>query len=209
MNAPPDKRRLKLRHYLGIAFVTLLILIGWNWKAALNGIAQSLVYRDELIPAEALVVLSGGGGNRVREAARLYNSGFGSILIMSGTPLYPDVYFHDMMKQYAIKLGIPEKAIHVRRIRNDLSTLGEAGTNLEMLRERGIRSFILVTSEFHTGRARRIYLDYIERENLDMKMQVAAAIDEHVPLSNWWEKRYSRKMVFLEFIKSINSYFEK
>jgi len=135
----------------------------------LLGIAQSLVVEDELQPADAIVVLTGSNsGNRIRTAAQLFQQGYAGYLVFSGFKVYPGTYTHTMMKKYAVDLSIPEDRILTAQAHEEVSTFGEGLANLKILQANNIKTFILVTSSYHTKRAQYVYKTLIAQNNLDM-----------------------------------------
>lgn len=177
-------------------------------KPLLQGISHALVHKDTLSKAEAIVVLVGSRtGNRVKEAVRLYHEGLADQLVFSGFEVYPETYSSTLMKTYAQKLGVPEVNIIAKNTDEEVSTRGESLANLKLLKEQQIKSFILVTSSFHTRRAHLIYARTISLLGYDMNFLVAPAKDALVPIDSWWKLRTGLKMIFYEYIKSVAFYF--
>ena len=166
----------------------------------LLSISRNLVYEDPLEKLEAIVVLSGSGsGNRIKAAASLYHAGFGKKLIFSGFEVYPRVSTGVLMKNYAIKLGVPEASIYTENAEAEASTGGESHANLSILKKHKINKFILLTSAFHTRRSKLIY----EREIADlgfenMEFIMYPAFDPSVPVKSWWKLRTGQKGILLE-----------
>lgn len=194
-------------------FVAFLFLLGvvcfFYSDSFMNKIAEVLVFKGPIEPTEAIVVLSGSGtGNRVRAGVKLYREGFGKVVIISGVDLYPGYYQHNIMKEFAVKLGVPEKKIIAEKIEGESSTWGEAISNLEILRKNKIKSFILVTSSFHTYRAQMMYEALIAESDYEFKWFVYPAEDPRVPTQGWWNMRTAKASIFLEYMKILNYYIE-
>ena len=193
----------------------VLFLIGIGVIAAifrepvLLSISRNLVYEDPLEKLEAIVVLSGSSsGNRIEAAAKLYHAGFAKKLIFSGFEIYPRASTGVLMKNYAIKLGVPEANIYTEDAKTEASTRGESHANLSILKKHQINKFILLTSAYHTRRSKLIY----EREITNLKIKnleliMYAAFDPDVPVKNWWKLRTGKKGILLEYIKSVVYYF--
>lgn len=147
----------------------------------------------ELPAAQAIVVLGGGtknareprrhpevseGGDRVIHAARLYREGKAPLVVASGgaVPFFdaePEasdiVYFLEM-------LGVPGDAIlSETRSRN---TLENAMETEKLLRDRGVRRILLVTSAIHMPRAASVF----EQAGFDV---VPAPTDYTVTDNDW------------------------
>ena len=173
----------------------------------LNGISRALVHEDPLVKVDAIVVLAGGNGNRIEAAARLYRDGFGKRIYFSGFKLYPGINTSTRMESYAIELGVPKDKIVISTPDVEVSTRGESFANLELLNKNHVKNFILVTSSYHTRRAKLIYENTISLLEYDIKFLVYPAQDPFVPIQGWWRVRTAQKGVFFEYIKWIAYYF--
>ena len=173
----------------------------------LNGVSRALVHEDPLVKVDAIVVLAGGNGNRIEAAARLYHEGFGKKIFFSGFKLYPKIYTSTRMKNYALELGVPKDKMVISIPDVEVSTRGESVANLELLNKNHVKNFILVTSSYHTRRAKLIYENTISLLAYDVKFLVYPAQDPFVPIEGWWRIRTAQKGVFFEYIKWIAYYF--
>lgn len=163
-----------------------------------------LVYQTELEPSDAIVVLAGSHtGNRMEEAARLYNKGMGKVMVFAGYTYYPGMDSNVGMKKYAIKLGVPEENIFTEMGNGEVSTWGEALFNLRQLQLLKSKSFILVTSSYHTRRSHLVYERAIKKMNMDIDIRVQPAPDPKVPIPGWWKIRTGKKAIFYEYIKTL------
>ena len=179
-----------------------------NYERVLQKIGEALVYQSPIEQSEAIIVLSGGSGDRVKAAANLFKEGLGKIMIMSGQESYPGSYSQNAMKDYAMKLGIPENRIIIKIINGELSTWGEAIENLKTMQKNNLQSFILVTSNFHTKRAHSIYKQLIREKSYDFKMSVYSAKDSRFPIDKWWKYRIAKKIIVVEYLSIINFFLE-
>ena len=78
---------------------------------------------------------------------------------------------------------------------------------LDALKQRNIHSFLLVTSSYHTARARRIYLKVEHERGGGPELRVVAAGDQFFKARGWWHNREGRKTVLLEWTKTVTSAF--
>ena len=195
-----------------IIFSTILVLTGTaiiSSEQVLQKIGNYLVYQGPLEPAEAIIVLSGSGtGNRIEAGAELFKKGLGKFIVISGDEIYPGYYTHTLMKNYAINMGVPEDKIIASKIEGEISTWGEGTDNLGKLKENNFKSFILVTSAFHSYRAHIIYDQLISDLGYSFKWSVYPANDPQVPIKDWWQERAARKVIFIEFIKLLYFFIE-
>ena len=175
----------------------------------LNEVSKFLVHSDTLEPAEAIIVLSGSStGNRIEAGVILFQKGLGKIIIISGEKIYPGYQTHSLMKNHAINLGVPADKIIASGIEGEISTWGEGIHNLQKLNENKFKSFILVTSAFHTNRAHAVYEKLINHLGYDFKFMVYPAKDNRIPINDWWKSRRGRKHIFLEYLSTLNFYRE-
>ena len=194
---------------IAIIFTLSLFVISLTSDRFLNGVSKFLVQKGPLEPAEVVVVLSGSGtGNRIRAGAELFKKGLGKFILISGTKVYPGIYTHTLMKKYAINMGVPGDKIIASKIEGEISTWGEGIYNLKKMQENKFKSFILVTSSFHTNRAHAVYKKLIDDLGYDFKFMVYPAIDNRVPIKGWWKTRIGKKVVLLEYLSTLNFYRE-
>ena len=197
-----SRNRFKLTtRIICLCFVAIIIFI---FKIPLlEKIGDNLVYRSKLVPSDAIVVLAGSPvGNRLEEAVRLFKKGMGKVIVFGGGPLYPGINSHDAMKKYAIRLGVPKEKIIAGKLTGEISTLGEALFNLKQLELLKAKSFILVTSSFHTRRSHRIYEMAMKKLNMELIFGVQPAHDPRVPIPGWWKTHSGKREIIIEYIKS-------
>jgi uncharacterized SAM-binding protein YcdF (DUF218 family) len=193
---------IKIFLVFGVIFIVGIIFS----ERLLSHVSRVLVYEDPLVKADAIVVLSGGNGNRIEAAAKLYREGFGKKLFFSGFRVYPETYSSALMKTYAVKLGVPETNIVTSIPDVEVSTRGESLANLELLKANSIKKFIIVTSAYHTRRTNLIYKKSVLLLGYDFEFLVYPAPDPYVPIKSWWKIRSGQKGIFLEYAKSIAYY---
>ena len=169
----------------------------------LNNVAQILVREDKIEISDAIIVLAGDRrGERMESGIKLYKEGYGKKLIFWGGPVYWKISLAEMVLRQISEAGVPlENVIWSEEELDEFSTRGEAKVNLRLLKENGVRSFILVTSPYHTARAASVYEKLIG--TTDMKMYVYPSIDSAVKLNGWWTDRHSAKMIYYELTKRL------
>jgi uncharacterized SAM-binding protein YcdF (DUF218 family) len=192
---------IKISKWVWVILFSAIILFVFR-TPVFEEIGSFLVFQDELEPSDAIVVLSGSTtGNRMEEAVRVFDKGMGKVLVFSGYTYYPGMDSHRGMKQYAIKLGVPDDKIVAEKATGEISTWGEALANLKLLERLKAKSLILVTSSYHTRRSHWVYERAINSLNMDITLRVQPAYDPKVPYPEWWKIRSGKKMVFDEYIK--------
>ena len=70
-----------------------------------------------------------------------------------------------------------------------------------------MNSFLLVTSDYHTARARRLYLSAEHASGGGPGMRTVAAPDEFFKPNSWWRTRQGQKVAFMEWSKTVATVF--
>ena len=129
--------------------------------------APLLLPPSELKPADAIVVLGFGPPvdaagqpapelrRRVDKAVELYRAGLAPVMIMTGGNTYKDFYESAVMKAYAVSLGVPAEAVIEER--QAMDTIGNARYTARIMREKGLKRCLLVTSPFHLKRGKKLF----------------------------------------------------
>ncbi len=194
------------------ALVLLLIAIVLGVIYLLRGpillaVGDWWVVEDDLEKAQAIVVLGGDSvlGDRVRQAARLYRRGWAPRVVLSGPPLRTYFSEVELMEREATQRGVPKDHLILAR-HHAASTLDEALALRPVLAEHNFRKIIVVTSNFHTRRARAIFRAVYEPQG--GHVLVSAAPDPDFNPAGWWKSREGRARLFLEFLKSFYTWWE-
>lgn len=196
-----------MKKYLRIIlfFVLIFVLLWISHSYILESFAKYLIVQDELKKVYAIVVLSGdSNGERIRQATELYRKGYGKYFLISGGLLYWNTTYADIMRRHAISLGIPGKAILVED--KSESTYENAKFSLPILKEKGIKSIILVSSPTHTRRARRLFKKMYKKEGIDVLTYPVQ--NSRFITKNWWLRHEDTQRVVMEYVKIIG-YFIK
>jgi len=179
------------------AFILLLIVTHALWLTAL---ARFLVDADAPAPADLVIVLAGDlEGNRIVTAADLVRQGFARKVLVSGPDGLFGGYECDFAIAYAVRRGYPE-AYFIPAPNHARSTVAEAEVLLPLVRRQGAHSIDIVTSNFHTRRARQVYREQAP----DLEIHVVPAVDHDNPFrpDSWWRNRENRKTFLIEWTKT-------
>jgi uncharacterized SAM-binding protein YcdF (DUF218 family) len=155
--------------------VPVLICIGIG---ILFGAGEFLVHADPLERSGAVVLLSGGGNERMDEAARLMRERYSDLLILTDTAeTMPDgMLTSTYMRLEAIDKGVSPAQIqltdHVVGSTRDEARAVEAYLNLHQ-----VKSCLVVTDPFHTQRTRLIFRNQMKSSGIDVRV---------VPSSGHW-----------------------
>jgi len=159
--------------------------------------AESWVVEDSLDKADALIVLSDDNfyADRATRAAELFREGKAPVVVASGRRLRPKAGIAELMEHDLVERGVPKEKIW-RFVHDADSTMEEAEALRRLAKERKWRSMIVVTSNFHTRRARYIFRRIFPQ---GLEIRVASARDADFDPEHWWERRKSTKELMREF----------
>ena len=188
---------LFLKFIVCIAIVLALAAATHSWWLAALG--RLLVRDDGPAHADIAVVLAGDYyGHRVVRAAELVKQGYVPAVLVSGPNMLYGFDECDLEIPFAMKSGYPQSwFIHAPNQAH--STREEAAAIVPDLRRRGVHRFLLVTSDYHSARAARIYRTAAP----DLDMRVVAAPDDYFSAGGWWHNREGRKVFVIEWLKTV------
>jgi len=174
-----------------ISIVALCGLLYLLRGAILSFAGEAWVVDEPLQPADVLIVLSDDNfyADRATKAAQLYREGMAKIVVASGRRLRPNAGICELMEHDLIERGVPKENI-LRVVHESDNTREEAQALVRIAAERKWHKIIVVTSNYHTRRAR-----YIFRKVFPQKVEVfvSSARDGDFDPAHWWEKRKSIK----------------
>jgi uncharacterized SAM-binding protein YcdF (DUF218 family) len=184
------------------AFAVILFFTRASWLPA---IAAPLIHDEGPAHADMIVVLGGDfTGGRIMRAAELIRQGYAPVALVSGPDGYYGGYESDLEIAYAVKRGARHEWF-IPFHSSARSTRDEAQNIVPALRSRGVKSILLVTSDFHTGRAGRVFRKAAQGTGISVR--TTAASDRFFRASSWWRSREAEKTVLLEWLKIITSAF--
>jgi uncharacterized SAM-binding protein YcdF (DUF218 family) len=186
-----------------LALVVLLAGLVLARTAWLTALGKALVHDDGPAKAEIAVVLGGDyWGHRILTAARLVRAGYVPAVLVSGPPGFYGANECDAEIEFAVRQGYPAEWF-IAAAHKELNTRDESRALLEELRRRNIHSFLLVTSNFHTARARRIFLESERRMGGGPQFRMVAAPDQFFKADSWWRNREGEKTFLMEWLKTV------
>jgi uncharacterized SAM-binding protein YcdF (DUF218 family) len=183
---------------IALGLIAIVVLTHGVWLGALGA---ALIHDDGATRADIAVVLAGDQwGNRILKAAELVRDGYVPAVLVSGPPLY-EIPESSLAIELAVRHGYP-RTWFIGLPNSALSTRQEARDILSELRRRNVHTFILVTSDYHTARAARIYRA-TERQMGGAEVRTVAAPDKYFVSHSWWRSRQGLKTGFMEWSKTL------
>ena len=153
------------RRWLRALLLTLAILAAVEC-ALLAAVAITARVMDDPSPCDCMIVLGGGIdpasgapkatlAYRLDRAAELYRAGYAPAIIVSGGQgLDEPISEAQSMRDYLIALGIPEASIIMEA--SSVNTEENMAFSRALMDERGYKSALVVTSDYHLWRALRL-----------------------------------------------------
>ncbi len=166
-------------------------------------VGTSLEKFGEPHKADIALVLGGDRfGDRILKGAQLASSGYVPKVWVSGPSGNYGLYECELAIAFAVRHGFPESLFLCGR--NDTrSTREEAAVILPQLRRLGVKSLLLITSDYHTRRAGSLF----RAAAPDLQIGVVGSRDAEFQIDRWWEFREGRKTILLEWAKTIATWF--
>jgi len=160
-----DKKISKPKNLLkGLLFGCFgFLLSGLLLYLGLVSIGAFLIVADPITSVDAVVVLSGGGGDRLALAIDMHERGLAPNLVITDTSRQAN----RLLIQEAEAGGFPEDEIYVTDIQVG-STVEEAQAVRSFAQDQGWESLMIVTDPFHSFRTRFIFRRELRGSGIDI-----------------------------------------
>lgn len=137
-------------------------------------------------------------GERIGRAVELVREQWAPIVIVSSSGKAFDTSEGELAINWAVNRGAPREWFVL--VSHDADSTQEECIVLEAeCRRRGIKKLLLVTSDFHTRRARRI----LQRVAPQLEVRSVGSRTASFDPDSWWKSRPSRKTWLMETTKTI------
>jgi uncharacterized SAM-binding protein YcdF (DUF218 family) len=176
------------------------------WHPLLRAAAGFWIVQDRIEPADIIIVIGDDNfsADRAKEAAALFHAGWAPQILASGRMLRPYASIADYMARDLESEGVPASAI--LRFSHRADNTREEAEGLRVLAEqKGWHRILLVTSNYHTRRARYIFRKVLPGS---VRLEIASAPDSEFNPATWWESRLGRKIFFLETVGYLQAVWE-
>jgi uncharacterized SAM-binding protein YcdF (DUF218 family) len=198
-------RLFRFRFLLFAVALVVVVYLARSWW--LSGLGYALVRDEGPVKADIAVVLAGDSyGHRIVKGGELVRAGYVPAVLVSGPAGAYGLHESDLAIPFAVRAGFPAEWF-IAFPHQALSTSEEAVAVLGELRRRNVHRFLLVTSNYHTARARRIFLAAERASGGGPEMRTVGAPDEFFQPNSWWRNREARKTAFFEWSKTIATVF--
>jgi uncharacterized SAM-binding protein YcdF (DUF218 family) len=192
---------------LFLVFLLFLVLLVYLARHPLLRMAGSFWVVDEgPVASDAIVILGDDNyeGDRATRAAELLKAGWAPRIVASGRGLRSYASVAELEEHDLTDRGVPITAV-VRFAHRAENTRDEAAAISQFISSRGWKRIILVTSNYHTRRAR-----YICERSFPpgTELRVVAARDSDFDPENWWRTRLGIKIFTHELVGMIVAMWE-
>lgn len=210
----PNKSHLLRNILIAGAALLLLVVFAYAFRTSiLTGVADYLVVSDRLQPADIIFLLNSEVNTRPFYASDLYKQGLAPVIVIARSEDSPTVDLGLVPNDTDIdvgvmeKLGVPADKIIVLPVSGGVtSTFDEATALRRYIEVNDIHTVILVTSAFHTRRAKWIF----DRElsGLPLTLEMAAAPHYGFDATNWWRSESGLITLNNEYVKLVYYFFK-
>ncbi len=181
-----------------VAIITAGVALGY---LVLRGAGAYLIIADELQPANAIVIMGGGGEPRMSEALDLYRDKLSRIIILTETGEYIEEF--DYLQSFDIRIQLMNNGVPAGNIlitdSEVASTLEEARAVLKLMKTRQMNSAIIVTDPYHTKRTSIKFNDVFAEENIQLYFQPVTP--SWYNSRTWFLSHDGWKYTVLEYLK--------
>ena len=203
------RSRPSRRIVVGVGSALLLVLVIWLLRVQiLVGVARLVEVRQPPLRSDVIFLLSGDArtAGRADHAARLYARGFAPLILIARPEDPPAAsrghYPNDADVNIALlrDAGVPGSAIWEIRVPGGVTSTMEEGRLLGWyLRRHGVERVTVVTSEYHTRRARWAIAREVGETAAEIRM--SGARDPRFHAGNWWRSESGLLAYFEEYVK--------
>jgi len=210
----PKGRTIGKQNLLKWLFFLLVIiysLLSYYHAPIFKYLGSYLIVKHQAQKSDLIVCLAGRNVERGLAAADVYQKKLAARIFMGREEIpdghesltekgieYPESV--DLLTMILKKMGVPGSAILISD-RPVKSTFDEATVVRDLVKERGFRSLILITSPTHTRRAWLTYRKLFEKDNI--RILVFPSPYSKFNPENWWKNRKYVREVIIEYEKLI------
>ncbi len=206
----PERRFGRKSLFFANVVLFLIPVTYFGYQPFLRYSASAIMISSEPLKADAIVLLAGGEPGRAWGAADLYTQKLAPWVVVTQEPVSPDDFELErrgvnLMNSYQKNinilrgLGVPKDAIltvepYVEDTFDELTRVRQMATHKRW------KSLIIVTSNFHTRRARLVGRYILEP---DIKFVVVGSAHGGLDRDGWWNRRGDVRTFLIEFQKLV------
>jgi uncharacterized SAM-binding protein YcdF (DUF218 family) len=190
MSPAPRRGRLRTIIVAALAAVFVAATIGFvGFLAQLHGAEAEPAGR-----ADGIVVLT-GGSSRVSDAMELLAGGYGKRLLISG--VHPTSAASDISRSLSDNQSLLSCCVDLDR--SAVNTRSNAAQTRRWAHERGFKSLIVVTSNYHMPRA----IVELSHAMPNIRLIPFAVVGEKWRDESWWASGATLRLLLSEYVKYV------
>ncbi len=166
----------------------------------LTWFAYRFRFEDAPVQSDAIVVLLGGPHDRPTKAAELYRQGMAPVILMGRTEEAP-IDETETHRRALMRSGVPSDAIKILPGGAVKNTYDEALRVRDYVRTHPVRRVIIVTTAYHTARARWTFRKVLR--GLPVGIRMAASQDPRFTEADWYTRDDGINEYMSEAMKTI------
>jgi uncharacterized SAM-binding protein YcdF (DUF218 family) len=191
-NAPPRPPRGRLRATIVAVLATVLVIAAIGFVGFLSQLRGTETKPDR--QADGIVVLT-GGSSRVSDAMELLAAGYGKRLLISGVRRTNDA--SDISRSLPDSQSLMNCCVDLDR--SAVNTRSNAAETRRWAHERGFKSLIVVTSNYHMPRA-TVELSHAMP---DIVLIPFAVVGDKWRDEPWWTSGATLRLLLSEYVKYV------
>ena len=181
---------------IGFALLTIAVtVIGYGTRREwLPVLAYALNVQSSLRPADVIIVLGGGDGDREDYGSQLYRQGLAGHVIATGAPAGTDTEALDLVRH-----GVPRAAIILAN--GTQNTHEDALRSRQLMQDHHWHTALLVTDRFHIRRSLWTFRTAFDGDSLEVRP--APVVGGWFDAGRWWQTDRGFVAVNDEYLKLI------
>lgn len=181
-----------------LIILLVFLVICWKITPILSLTERFLVVSETPQKSDVIVVLSGAAlTERIRHAVKLWKEGYAPKMLMSGHLLLQKETGVDLMKMYAVQLGVKPEVI-IRESESQ-TTWENASASKKIILKENFHSVLLVTSAHHTRRAKQLF-----RKALPPEIRLTVSSEPLPPFETpWWKNDIRLRLMIHEYLSYV------
>ncbi|WP_022850351.1 YdcF family protein [Limisalsivibrio acetivorans] len=196
-----------------IALNIVMVLIALGAFLYMNADRMLTAYGSMFIvdnpkKSERMLILGGSVFNRTKKAMELYRRGYGERVLLTRVN---DIMYPEWVKERHPDMVMDENTLVAELLRREgvpfrfldttiqaTSTFDEAWELVRDAEKHDYKSVIIVTSDYHTMRARYAFRKVLDKADTDLSISMAAAPNDIFDETNWWKTEAGLKRIVVE-----------
>ena len=192
---------------IGIVLVLSLLVFTMFSDKILTSYAKSFTINSATKSADLIFILGGNPKTRPAKAVELVKDGYSNTIVMTHIKdkavKYQEYFVEEEQLTANILQSEDMNLTMIDCIKKDgaTSTFDEAYSLANYVKKQNLKHVIIVTDAFHTRRALYAFKKVFKLQDVDVKLESAAAYNNVYFENNWWKTEKGLRAYIIEPIK--------